>query len=64
MVIPPELEYSDHAVSGTKLDRDGLNRMLRAAAAGEFQVIFFYSLSRLGRETAITVPMLKMLVHE
>ena len=38
--------------------------MLRAAAAGEFQVIFFYSLSRLGRETAITVPMLKMLVHE
>ena len=64
MVIPPELEYSDYAVSGTKLDRDGLNQMLRAAAAGEFQVIFFYSLSRLGRETAITVPMLKKLVHE
>ena len=64
MGIPKELAFADYAISGTKLDRDGLNQMLRAAAAGEFQVIFFYSLSRLGRETAITVPMLKKLVCE
>lgn len=63
MVIPNRLHYTDHAVSGTKLQRDGLQRMLADAAAGKFKVIFFNSLSRLGRESAITVPMLKKLVY-
>ena len=61
--ILPELEFSDAAVSGTKLSRDGLNRMLKAAESGEFNVLYLYSLSRLARESAITMPMLKRLVH-
>lgn len=63
-VIPSEFEFADHAISGTKRDRPGLNRMLVAAKEGRFKVIFFFSLSQLGRETAITIPLLKELVHE
>ncbi len=61
--IPDDLHFSDHAVSGTKLARDGLQQMLAAAESGKFKTLFFYSLSRLGRESAITVPILKRLVY-
>jgi len=61
--ILPELEYADEAVSGTKLRRDGLNALLRDAEAGEFQVLYFHSLSRLARESVITMPLLKRLVY-
>ncbi len=58
-----EFEYSDEAVSGTKLRRTGLDQLLRDAEAGEFNVLYFHSLSRLARESVITMPMLKQLVH-
>ena len=61
--ILPEFEYADGAVSGTKLHRDGLDAMLRGAEAGEFHVLYFHSLSRLARESVITMPMLKRLVY-
>jgi site-specific DNA recombinase len=61
--ILPEFEYSDSAVSGTKLHRDGLDAMLRDAEAGEFKTLYFHSLSRLSRESVITMPMLKRLVY-
>lgn len=61
--ILPEFAYRDEAVSGTKLKRQGLDAMLRDAEAGEFQVLFFHSLSRLSRESVITMPMLKQLVY-
>lgn len=61
--ILPELEFSDEAVSGTKLHRDGLSAMLAAAEAGEFRVLYFYNLSRLARESVITMPVLKKLVY-
>ena len=61
--ILPEFEFSDEAVSGTKLRRSGLDALLRAAEAGEFQVLYFHSLSRLSRESVITMPMLKRLVY-
>jgi len=61
--ILPEFEYADEAVSGTKLRRDGLDAMLRDGAAGEFQVLYSYSLSRLARESVITMPILKRLVY-
>ena len=61
--IMPEHEYADSAISGTKAHRDGLDAMLRAAAAGEFKVLYFFSLSRLARESVITMPLLKRLVH-
>lgn len=62
--LPPELQYDDHAISGTKLERAGLQQMLADAKSSKFQVIMFYSLSRLGRESAITSPILKQLVAE
>ena len=61
--ILTEFEYSDEAVSGTKLRRAGLDMLLRDAEAGEFQVLYFHSLSRLARESVITMPILKQLVH-
>ena len=62
--IPTELEFSDEAVSGTKRERDGLNAMLAAAEAGLFSTLYLYSLSRLARETVISLPMLKRLVYK
>lgn len=61
--ILPEFEYSDSAVSGTKRERDGLNRLLEAAERGEFSSLYLHSLSRLARESVLTMPMLKRLVH-
>ncbi len=61
--ISRELEFSDEAVSGTKRHRDGLDAMLAAAEAGEFNVLYFHSLSRLSRESVITLPLLKQLVY-
>jgi len=61
--IPPNLEFADEAVSGTKRHRHGLDAMLRAAAAGEFQAVYFFSLSRLARESVISMPILKELVY-
>jgi DNA invertase Pin-like site-specific DNA recombinase len=37
--------------------------MLQAAKQGRFQCLFFYSVSRLARESVISMPMLKELVH-
>jgi len=61
--ISSDLEFTDEAVSGTKLRRAGLDALLGAAAAGKFKVLYFYSLSRLARESVISMPMLKQLVH-
>ncbi|NQV23725.1 MAG: recombinase family protein [Rhodopirellula sp.] len=52
-------KFSDEAVSGTRRNRLGLNEMLRAAAAGEFKVLYFYSIRQLVRESVITMPILK-----
>lgn len=62
--LPADLEYSDYAVSGTKLRRDGLDQLLKDAKARKFDLIVVYSLSRLGRESIITMPILKTLVME
>ena len=62
-VIVPEFEFSDKAVSGTKRHRDGLDAMLAAAEAGEFKVLYLHSLSRLSRESVITLPLMKQLVY-
>jgi DNA invertase Pin-like site-specific DNA recombinase len=61
--IDPACEYSDQAVSGTRRDRAGLTRLLHDAEARRFQVLFFFSLSRLARESVISMPLLKELVH-
>lgn len=61
--ILPAYEFEDRAVSGTKLEREGLNEMLEAAKQGRFNVLYLYSLSRLARESVITLPILKKLVY-
>ena len=62
--ISPGLEFVDEAISGTKRDRTGLNGLLAAAEAGQMQVLYFHSLSRLSRESVITLPLLKELVYK
>jgi site-specific DNA recombinase len=61
--IPNELQFADEAVSGTKLKRDGFDRMLNAAEEGRFKTLYFFDLSRLARESVITVTTLKKLVY-
>lgn len=61
--IASEFEFADFAISGTKRERVGLNAMLAAAEEGKFQVIYFESLSRLARESVISMPLLKQLVY-
>ena len=61
--IPKRLWFSDEAVSGTKRDRAGLNAMLRAAENGEFSILYVYNLSRLARNSLISLSILKRLVH-
>lgn len=47
--LRPELEFADHAVSGTRIDRDGFQAMLAAARDSKFRVLYFENLSRLAR---------------
>jgi site-specific DNA recombinase len=61
--IEADLEFFDEAVSGTKRDRDGLNALLAAAEAGLFNVLYFFSLSRLARESVIGLTIIKRLVQ-
>jgi len=61
--ISSELEFSDEAVSGTKRHRAGLDALLEAAEARRIKVLYFHSLSRLSRESVITLPLLKHLVY-
>jgi DNA invertase Pin-like site-specific DNA recombinase len=61
--ITAEFEFSDAAVSGTRPDRDGLLAMLEAARGRRFQVLYIENLSRLARESVISMPLLKELVH-
>lgn len=60
--ILSEFEFGDEAISGTKRERDGLNAMLEAAKSGRFGTLYLESLSRLARESVITMPILKDLV--
>lgn len=62
--LPGGFEYSDHAVSGTKLNRAGLDQLLKDAKARKFTLVVVHSLSRLGRESIITMPILKKLIME
>lgn len=62
--IPNGLVFSDEAISGTKRRRAGLDAMLKAAEQGRFRTMYFYSLSRLSRESVITLPLLKRLVFK
>lgn len=55
--------YTDEKVSGTKRSRVGLDAFLKAASEGRFKVAYFHSLSRLARESVLTIPLVKRLVY-
>lgn len=61
--IPPELHFKDEAVSGRKRHRRGLNELLEKARQGLFKKIYLWDVSRLARETAISLPLIKEIVH-
>ena len=61
--VTAEFEFADEAVSGTKLARDGLDRLLEAARARRFGTLYLENLSRLARESVISFPLLKELVE-
>lgn len=63
-VVTPEREFADAGISGTKRQRAGLSAMLAAAEGGEFATLYLYSLSRLARESIITLPLLKKMVFK
>jgi DNA invertase Pin-like site-specific DNA recombinase len=62
LTIAPEYEFCDQAISGTKLARDGLDRLLDTARHQRFRVLLLENLSRLARESVISLPILKELV--
>ncbi|MBI1349476.1 hypothetical protein GC163_24690 [bacterium] len=64
LVIIPECQFRDEAVSGTKRERQGLNQLLAAAEQGRIRVVLFYKLSRLAREPVLSMTILKKLVNK
>jgi site-specific DNA recombinase len=60
--IAPSLEFFDEAVSGTKLHRDGFDKMLAAAGERKFDTLYIHDIGRLARESVISMPILKKLV--
>lgn len=61
--IPSELEFSDQAQSGASQDRAGLNDLIQTASEGRFGVLYVHSLSRLSRDLAFSIRILRRLVH-
>jgi hypothetical protein len=61
--ISADFEYSDVAISGTKLQREGLDALIAAAKSRCFSLLVIEHVSRLARELAILLPLLKELVE-
>ena len=53
--------YVDEGVTGTKLDRPALNRMIDDAKEGKIDIILTKSVSRLGRNTSAVLKLLQEL---
>jgi len=60
---PKELEFSDAAKSGTNPEREGLNELLKAAEAGEFQAVLVLNLARLARSLTIFIDIIAELEY-
>ncbi len=57
------LLFADEAVSGSKHSRGDFDRMMAAARAGKFKVLYFVNLSRLARDCVLTLQTLRELVY-
>jgi hypothetical protein len=62
--IASDLEFADQAGSEAKLNLAGLKAMLASAEAGQFNVLYFDSLDRLGRASTAILDILHKLVHD
>lgn len=60
--LPDELIFLDEAVSGQDPNRAGLLAMLAAAREGRFRTLYVWSVSRIGRDVAIAIPIFNELV--
>ncbi len=49
LTVPPERRYLDEGVSGSRLDRPGLDALRDAAADGLLDLVFVYCPDRLAR---------------
>src|SRR5699024_10409292 len=49
------LEFADEAVSGAKRDRAGFEAMMRAARSRRIRVLYVENLSRLARDSVLTM---------
>jgi site-specific DNA recombinase len=63
LIISPALEFKDEAVSGAKHVREGFDGMLRAARNGQIQTLTIEGLSRLARDSVLTMQTLRELVY-
>jgi len=64
VVIPDEFLFIEDAISGTKPDREVLEKLRAAAKAKKFSVLYVEDLSRLFRESTHLMMLMKELVHE
>lgn len=62
--IDPQLEFQDAAISGTVEIRAGLERLRAAAADGQFNTLFVFTINRFGRDTGIVIPLLNELTED
>jgi hypothetical protein len=61
--ISIDLEFSDQAVSGAKHDRVGFEALMSAARSGRISVLYIENLSRLARDSVLTLQTLRELVY-
>jgi site-specific DNA recombinase len=60
--IEADRRYSDRAVSGTTSVREGLSQLLQDVEQGLISVVYFFSLSRLARDSVISQTLLRKIV--
>ncbi|MBX3427546.1 MAG: recombinase family protein [Pirellulales bacterium] len=64
LTISPDFEFRDDAVSGATWSRPGLDQFLAAVREGRVGTVYVESLSRLARDSVLTLQTLQELVHQ
>jgi DNA invertase Pin-like site-specific DNA recombinase len=60
---PIAVHFKDEAISGSHSDRPGYQAMLRAALAGDFEILLLDDLSRLSRDSVESETAIRRLEH-
>ena len=56
--------YTDHAISGSRKDRDGLNALITASENKDFEIVLIDDLSRLARDNFLMLSLISNLHFE